>query len=99
MSIAAIAIGLGPCTSPGLPLGFCTNVLVALNTPGPLVFFFGPPPAPPPSCNATRKLLLPIPVSKNLCNFQISFQWVVGCKGTPAGNGMTNCQTLRITGI
>lgn len=94
-SLAILAIGFGPCTSPGINLGFCNNLLVSFAAPGPLTVFI-PTPAAGGTCGLNLNVPLSIPVNKALCNFRLSFQWVVGCR--PSGTGVTNCRGFTIVG-
>ena len=92
--IAILALGLGGCVSPGLSFGFCNNIMVSFAAPGPFTLAFPTPPSSGP-CGLNMSVPLPIPVNATLCNQQISFQWIVGCR--PNGHGVTNCRDFRIT--
>ena len=40
----------------------------------------------------------PVPLSISLCKLRVSVQWLVECKGTPNGYGLTNCYSFRFSG-
>jgi hypothetical protein len=91
----ALAVNAGGCTSPGINLGHCGNVLVPL-LPSPIVFVFG---VPPVSGTCDRNLLLPVPLPLNTRSSGVpySFQFLVRCGGKPEGFGLSNCVTFWVT--
>ncbi|MEE2886074.1 MAG: hypothetical protein VX951_01470 [Planctomycetota bacterium] len=94
-STAILAIGLGACSSPGINLGFCTNILVPFP---PILNFFPLSPITTPGCNRSVSVPYSVPLNPNLCGLRASFQWLVICKGKPMGIGVTNCVDFMFAG-
>ena len=93
----ALASNIGACTSPGLNLSFCQPVRVPLGPIPPLVLIFGVP-GSAGTCNFDFTIPAPLPLATSACGFTYSFQWVVGCKGSPANYGITNCVSFAASG-
>ena len=90
---AAFAVGFTPCRGPGIDLGFCSRVTVALGPFRPLLFFFNGP-ARGAGCTGSVLVPLQIPVSRALCGFDMSVQWVLGCPS--GGNAVTQCLSMKL---
>jgi hypothetical protein len=94
-STAVLAVGLGACGTPGVDLGFCGNIRIALP---PVISFFPLTPMALNGCNRNVVLPWPVPVNQNLCGLKVSFQWLVVCQGNPTGHGVTNCVDFTVAG-
>ena len=91
---AILALGIGGC-GPGIGLGFCAPVRIALAPQAPLLAFFGPAGPSSSNCGAGMTLPTPIPMDSSLCKLQLSVQWLVQCSGNPIGHGVSDCLTLN----
>ena len=93
--LAAIAINVGACTAPGVPLpGFCSNLLVPL----PGITVFSGPTGGAGGCTGGLILPLAIPAVSAFCGATLSSQGIVLCPtAAGTGTGVANCLSWTIT--
>lgn len=92
---ALAAIGFGPCTTPGISLGFCGPLTISLN-PGMTVLPVPIRTAGP--CTGTSRIAIPIPANVSLAGIQVSAQMLLSCRAAGAvGHSLTNCLGFTIT--
>ncbi len=95
-----MAVNLGPCTPPGVGIGFCGPICVNQTIPSVFVFFL-PVPGGGAGCSASFTLgPLVIPINPALCNLKVSVQAIFECAnpGAPIGNAVSECLNLCLSG-
>jgi hypothetical protein len=96
VSAAVIGIGVGPCVTPGLNLGFCEAITINLRL-RPLIFGVGVS-GGTATCSGHGELRLPVGLQSQFCGLTLSTQWVVECRTRlGVGNGVTNCLAASVT--
>ena len=92
-SSAIAAIGLGPCTTPGVKLGYCTPVTVSLN----LWQVASVSLKNARNCGTTASLSAPVPADRGVFGARLSCQFLMLCgSGARLGHALTNCVGVQI---
>ena len=94
----ALGIGVGSCSTKGIPLGFCGTIKLPLAATA--LFLFQNPGPVAAGCAGGRVVKTgTIPSQPSLCGLKLSTQWVVECRSSSGvGAGVTNCHEFEIQG-
>lgn len=97
-SQVVLALGFGPCQTPGVGLPFlCAPIRIFLGPPPPI--FAGAFAVPGVGCGGQRTVRVRVPLDVALCGAPLSSQYIVGCvSGGNVGFGITNCVDTQISG-
>ena len=92
-----LAIAVGGCQSPGVPIGFCALARISFILP-PLLIPMRVRGAGSGPCDGDAVFSFGVPRDPSFCGAPISVQWAMNCVG-PSGPGkaITNCVTFEIT--
>ncbi len=91
MTYAFMAIGLGPCISPGSNYIFCDTIKVAQ----PLQFLAAMPfTSGVSACTTDVRVPLPIPNDPIFLGTALGVQWTISCDGSFLGTSISNCLSL-----
>ena len=94
---AFLAVGVGGCVTPGVPIGFCETVKIGLAAP-PLLIAMRVTPVGGGPCDGRAVFSFGVPKIVAFCGAQMSAQWAMECAGgSGRGNAITNCLTFEIT--
>ncbi len=95
VTAAILGIGVGPCVSPGLNLGFCQNITI---TPKPPLIFGVKVLSGFTLCSGQAQLPLPVTLQSQFCGLTLSAQWVMECRTKAGvGHGVSNCLAFQVT--
>ncbi|MCB9869407.1 MAG: hypothetical protein H6837_06090 [Planctomycetes bacterium] len=92
-----LALAIGGCTAPGVPIGFCETARIGTSAP-PLLIPMRVARVGSGPCDGHADFSFGVPVLPQLCGTPMSAQWAMDCTGPNGpGQAITNCLTFEVT--